>query len=533
MHKSFLKLIICAVCTTIFIGCSRNSSEVTQSEWEKLIAIRGEAREYCRSEMLAKYSRYFQSEPDSVESSVEQTSESLIGDLTSPENLRLLQKIEDSYPPDSEDERKVRRLRHFLIEMILQRNTQEVRGYLEDMRVTDSVKLNNRLVSLDVVQRILTSEKDRDLRQQAYYAWISELQKENAVTAELIRIEDSTAFDLGYGDLSAICQERQQLDYAVLSDQARNTIRETDSLFRQLATEVVPKLSGLKFDMLRGYDIAFLMGTSHYDDHFRNINQMERCEAALAQMGLVPGSSSRLKLVRQTNRPYSRPATYPVTIPDDIRVILPADSGHWETSALMHEIGHALHWLNTEEREFEFTQLGAGALKEAYAFLIEGLLDEPEVVEKAFGVTQSEIRDFLRQRAYVQLMATRSYCGDLLFEQEVHGGAVDLRKAYEEIKRPLGSYGWSEADQELLYRRLDQFASAEYLTGWFLAAQLREHLRDEFGERWYTLPATGEFLKGLWKYGTRKSEFEIAAMLGDSTITPDALIRHLDSLSAR
>ncbi len=470
---------------------------------------------------------------NSVDSVEIHQSVDLVDELTRRENLRLLQKIEDSYPPDSEDERKVLRLRHFLISLILQQNTQDVRAYLAEMRAKSAIAMDGRTITLDALQQLLANETDRDLRQQAYYAWIPELQKENAVIEALVRIEDSTAFDLGYGDLTALCQERQQLDYAVLSDQARSVIQSTDSLFRNLADDVVPKLSGLKFDMLRGYDVPFLMGTSPFDDQFRSANQMERCESALARMGLALGDSSKLKLMRQFDRSMSRVATYPVTIPDDIRVVLPADSGHWETSALLHEIGHALHWLNTEEREFEFTQLGAGALKEAYAFLIEGLLDEPEVVEKVFGIPKSEAGELLRQRAYIQLLATRSYCGDLLFEQEVYAGGADLRKAYEEIKRPLGVHGWSDADNELLYRRLDQFASAEYLTGWFLSAQLREYLREEFGDHWYASSATGEFLKGLWKHGTRKSEIEIAVMLGDSTITPDALIRHLNSLSAR
>ncbi len=533
MNKSFLKFVICAFCTVIFAGCSRNDSEVSQSEWEKLIAIRGEAREYCRSTMIASFNHDLRTDSTTADSVNDHTSEDLVDELTSGDNLRLLQKIEDSYPPDSEDERKVRRLRHYLISAILKRDTQDVEHYLTEMRTQGTAQLGDKSLGLDELQQVMATEADRDLRQQAYYAWIPELQKENAVIEERTRIEDSTALDLGYGDLAAICQERQQLDYALLSEQARSTIQRTDSLFRELAEEVVPKLSGLKVDMLRGYDVAFLLETSPYDRYFRKANQLERCEAVLAQMGLTFGNSPRPLFVRQSGRSISRPATYPVTIPDDIRVVLPSDSGHWATSALLHEFGHALHWLNTEEREFEFTQLGAGALQEAYAFLIEGLLDEPDIVAKAFGIPHSEVGEFLRQRAYVQLLATRSYCSDLLFEQRVYGGAADLRSVYEEIKRPLGAHGWSEVDREMLYRRLDGFASAEYLTGWFLAAQLRERLRAEFGDRWFASSAAGDFLKELWKYGTRKSELEIAVMLGDSTISPDSMIRHLTSLSSQ
>ncbi len=90
MHKSFLKFAVCAICTTIFIGCSRSSSEVSQSEWERLIAIRGEAREYCRITMIASFNRSLIADSNSVDSTEIPSSVDLIDELTRRENLRLL-----------------------------------------------------------------------------------------------------------------------------------------------------------------------------------------------------------------------------------------------------------------------------------------------------------------------------------------------------------------------------------------------------------------------------------------------------------
>lgn len=454
-------------------------------------------------------------------------------ELTRSENLRLLQKIEDSYGADSEDERKVRRLRHFLLNSIIQQRKSEVENYLTEMRNISSVQVGDKVLGIGELQEILASDSDRDMRQRAYYAWIPEIEKENAVIESIIEIEDSTAFDLGYGDFTSLCQERQELNYGLLSGQARTTIRNTDSLFLELAKDVVPTLSGLKHDMLRGYDLPYLVNKSSFDEYFQSENQLARCERTLMPMGLWFDDSNRPTFARPQGRLSMRAATYAVTIPDDIRVLLPSDSGLWATSTLLHEMGHTLHWVNTTEREFEFTQLGGGALKEAYAFLIESLLDEQEFVSANFGVPAVEVKDYLRQRAFVQLLAVRSYCVDFLFELEVYGGSPDPRNVYEQLKRPLGAHSWNEVDSELMYRRLDGFASAEYLTGWFLAAQLREYLKEEFGAQWFASTKAGEFLKGLWKHGTRKPELEIAAIIGDSTISSDALVRHLSRISAR
>ena len=533
MNKSFLKNAAGLFFIILGAGCARNSPEITQSQWEKLIAIRGEAREHCRRDALAGFQRSSSEDTSNTNFSMAGPDSGRSRDLGSNENLRLLQKIEDSYLPDSEDERKVRRLRHYLMEVRMNVMTEEVEQYLAEMRMSATFSLGKRSVGLGQLQTVLQTAQDRDLRQQAYYVWLPELEKENAVIEHLVVIRDSAAVDLGYGDFASLSQERQQFDYSLLREQAEAFIQSSDSLYHALAETVVPQLTGLRFDMLRGYDIPFLTYASPFDGYFHGSGQLDRVEAALDRMGLTLGTDERLLLAFEKNKGNLRPATYPITIPDDIRMILPADSGQWASSALLHELGHALHWLNTTEREFEFTQLGAGGLQESYAFLIEGLLDEPEFLEEVFGIPHQRVAELLRQRAFMQLEATRSYCGDFLFEQQVYAGGTDLRTTFEEIKQPISDYSWNEVDRELLFRRLDRFASAEYLTGWFLSAQLREYLRREFGERWFTEPAAGDFLKNLWKHGTRKSEFEVAAMLGDSTIAPDALLRHLNSISSQ
>lgn len=531
MNKSFLKFAVCVLCFASLAGCSRDASKITQSEWEKLIAIRGEAREDWRREIIARYNMAMNPDSTGIEQNSGQGQNESLAELTSTENLKLLQKIEDSYSADSEDERKVRRLRHFLMYSIIQQRKGEAERYLAEMRNVSSIEVGNKNLGLDELQEVLAKDSDRDLRQRAYYAWIPELEKENAVIERMIKIEDSTAFDLGYGDFTSICQERQELDYGLLAEQARSTIAETDSLFKELANVVVPELSGLRFDMLRGYDLPYLFNASSFDRYFQSSSLPEHCEKTLIPMGLAFNAANRPMFASHGTQFSLRAATYAVEIPDDIKIILPGDSGLGATSALFHEVGHALHWVNTTEREFEFTQLGGGALKEAYAFLIEGLLDEPDFVEANFNIPTGELNQYLRQRAFVQLLAVRSYCSDFLFELELYGGTTDPRLAYEEIKKPLNAFSWTEVDRELRYRRLDGFASAEYLNGWFLAAQIREHLVRSFGDNWYTSTAAGEFLKGLWKNGTRKSELEIATIVGDSAITPDALLRHIRKIS--
>ena len=514
----------------ILAGCSRDESSISQSEWEKLIAIRGEAREICRLETLQEFEKRTQA-ANATQPELTQQLAARIGEITTSANLRLLQKIEDSYAPDSEDERKVRRLRHYLMQLELEQMTKEPREYLAEMRGAAKFGVNGRQVSYERLMEILSSSHDRDLRQEAFVAWIPELQKENAVIESKIALEDSAAVNFGYGDFTSLQQEKQQLDYARLSEQASNVLAHTDSLTQTLAATVVPQLAGLQADRLRGYDIAFLASTTPFDKYFAAETLYDRLGSVLSGMGTGFDPSWKASVHFSSNR-NERPGTFAVSIPDDIRIVLPEGSGVWGAAMMAHELGHALHYRNTTEREFEFTQLGEVALKEAYAFTIESLLDEPEIASGVFGIPEKEMPDFLRQRAYLRLMSLRSYCAEFLFEQEVYAGAPNLRQVFEDIKEPVSGYVWNDVDRELLFRDLDGFAAAEYLTGWFLSAQIREHLRGKFGQQWYKSPEAGVFLKGMWQNGTRKSAQEIAAIVGDSAIAPDALLRELRSVAS-
>ncbi len=181
MMRNWTNLLTTALLAmAIFAGCSRDESSISQSEWEKLIAIRGEAREICRLETLHEFEKRARAadatQPELGQQLAERTSE-----ITTNANLRLLQKIEDSYAPDSEDERKVRRLRHYLMQLELEQMTKEPREYLAEMRGAAKFGVNGRQVNYEGLMEILSSSHDRDLRQEAFVAWIPELQNENAV----------------------------------------------------------------------------------------------------------------------------------------------------------------------------------------------------------------------------------------------------------------------------------------------------------------------------------------------------------------
>ena len=115
-----------------------------------------------------------------------------------------------------------------------------------------------------------------------------------------------------------------------------------------------------------------------------------------------------------------------------------------------------------------------------------------------------------------RLYLVRRYSAKLHYEVEYfeRGGGPALGEAYAR---------WLEHGCRIPYppeRYLEDFDFGfyvlQYLQAWIWEQQLREYLRREFGEAWFTQRAAGDFLRELWRDGQQYDVWEIAEKLGYS-----------------
>jgi hypothetical protein len=71
------------------------------------------------------------------------------------------------------------------------------------------------------------------------------------------------------------------------------------------------------------------------------------------------------------------------------------------------------------------------------------------------------------------------------------------------------------------------FYSADYLRAWIRSSQLRTYLVREIGEDWWRNPKTGDFLREVWREGTKPSSEEIAARMGFAPLDTSPLVAEL------
>jgi hypothetical protein len=106
----------------------------------------------------------------------------------------------------------------------------------------------------------------------------------------------------------------------------------------------------------------------------------------------------------------------------------------------------------------------------------------------------------------------RRYAAKLAYEMQLHAGERPLEEMPEQYARLLGDAVEISWPRQTYLSDVDEgFYAANYLRAWALESNLRAHLRERFGERWFAERAAGDFLRGIWREGQRMDGDDLAA----------------------
>ena len=203
--------------------------------------------------------------------------------------------------------------------------------------------------------------------------------------------------------------------------------------------------------------------------------------------------------------------------PRVVWLITRSQGGIHDYEALLHEAGHALHYAGLDpELPFPFRRLSRDhALTEIYSFLLDSIAREPGWHAEHFGLADHEAETNAEATRFVNALLYRRYTAKLAFELEFWGRFAEdggTPDGYEE--RLTAATGIRYRAEGYLADMDAGFYSADYLRAWIRAAQVREHLRRDVGRGLVAPPETGDFLRELFREGTRPSTEDIAARVG-------------------
>ena len=196
----------------------------------------------------------------------------------------------------------------------------------------------------------------------------------------------------------------------------------------------------------------------------------------------------------------SRAFCAPIRVPGRVVLVILPQGGQDDYRALFHEAGHTEHYAHAQpDLPAEARLLGDNAVTEGFAFLLEHLTADRHWLRDTLDLMDAD--DYLRFAALAKLYLVRRYAAKLEYEMALHSGAplAELPARYTQALD--AALGIPHSPTDYLEDVDGGFYCTCYLRAWAFEAQLADHLRGRFGNRWFAEPATGGLIRELMSLG--------------------------------
>jgi hypothetical protein len=481
----------------------------------ELDSYRGSAETFI-SELTREYYRHYAGLKESYE--IEPIYEQHRQLFTSGA-VEWLRELAGSPAPDGE-RRRLTMLVDFAVQGYVGEATKRVESELASREAELSIEVDGERLGFRESSVAQANEPDAARRRTIEDARVRALDEHlGALYREQTERQHRCAAELGWDSYREMCEECKQLDLDSLHAQTESFVRATETPYPKVLGPELRRTLGLGFSELARSDLPRFFRAADKDEMFPADQLMPSLVHTLQALGIDVLSQPGVVLDVES-RPNKSPRAFcaPVRSPGEVYMVLTPVGGWDDFSALFHEAGHTEHFANIAPGlPFEFRYLGDNSITEAFAFLLQHLVEDPEWLRRRLGVTDaSSLVSHARAQRLVYL---RRYAGKLSYELELHGARADgslsaMADRYSELLGAAVGVAWP---RETFLADVDPgFYCACYLRAWALETHLRRVLRDRFGTAWFEHPEAGELVKRLWREGQRMTPEQLLGELGAS-----------------
>jgi hypothetical protein len=285
-------------------------------------------------------------------------------------------------------------------------------------------------------------------------------------------------------------------------------LRDTQAMWDELLPEFLRRGLGITPAEATRADVLALMRAPEFDPCFAADSMEREVRRQVTEMGISPDADGRVRYdTAEREGKRARAFCAPVRIPGEVHLVLRPHGGQGDWMTLMHELGHALHFGYMDPAlPFEFRWLGDNSVTEGYAMLFDHRLKDRGWLSRYTGLGRKEMPPYLRSQGFEELHFVRRYAAKLIYETELHGGAVAwdaLPDLFVETLTSATGFRYQRADA---FVDVDpRYYAARYLRAWQLQAVLDERLRERFDEDWWRNPQAGPWMvQELFGQGQRE-----------------------------
>ncbi len=406
-------------------------------------------------------------------------------------------------------DRRRRELWKFACEGYLGSFVSEEAERVAELEATLTATVDGEEIPFRMLKPRLGNEEDREARARVEAAR-NELTEEhlNALELTAAQVVQRETRRLGASDYAELYRSFGfPLDD--LAEQCRRLLADTESLWEAAGDRFFRSRVGIGLAEIARWDVARAWRGVGWDTAFPPGRMLPALEGTLDDLGIDLHGQRNVELDLE-ERPNKDPRAFcaPIEVPGRVVLVMKPQGGPADWRTLFHEAGHTEHFAHTSESlSPEERRLGDNAVTEGWAMLLEHLTIDPVWLERRLDFPRPY--EFAAEGATELLWVVRRYCAKLLYELEFHTAddLTALRPRYVEL---LGDATKVEpAAEDYLGDIDDGFYASQYLRAWAFEAQLRAHLRERFGNAWFSRREAGSLLRELWAEGQKPTADEL------------------------
>jgi hypothetical protein len=381
-------------------------------------------------------------------------------------------------------------------------------------------------LTLNSYESMLANEENRSNRRNWYLASRDLRENSNVFLLNLAIDLDRHAQRLVGNDYDTYLAERYEIDPSSIDSLAREVLESTQAEYEQLLNSVVPvAIPEMTVSELREYDIPYLLRMTHLDETFPDGKYGEVAQRWLSDIGFDSAKTRNLKIADDAHpRRPPKPGTFPVGNGADTGISILKLGGFGDYWNLFGQLGSALFYCHIDpELDLADQRIGSPVIPLIYGALFQNVLTIPQWRQRY--LQESDPAQVEAAVAFRNLLDLRESAARYVFYRRIYADSETPPSAYAETMRAatLWHQGATEESDYLLAD--DMHESGMKLIAAVRAAQLRQHLEEQFGAAWWSSPEAGAWLKSEWAKGFQHSPQDLADAWGLGAASASALVR--------
>jgi hypothetical protein len=389
----------------------------------------------------------------------------------------------------------------FACEGFLGNLTRSHQARAAEVEATIEAKVDGETFPYRMLRVAMSNEPDRGKRRRLDEERIRLLDEHlNPLYLDALRIDRDAVRDLNAPNYYEL-YKRFGFKLDELATECRAVLDDTEKLWEDEGDALFRTRLGFGLGEAKPWDVGRLFRAPELDAQYPADKMLPALEATLTELGIDIRAQRNVHLDLEV-RPSKSPRAFcaPIEVPGKVMLVIQPIGGKDDWEALFHEAGHTEHYACTSDSlSMEGKRLGDNAVTEGWAMLMQHLVTEPAWLSRRLDVPN--VDELGKDGAVSLLYFVRRYCAKLLYEIELFQveDPTTVRSRYAELlsdalKIPIHSESYLDDVDGSFY-------VIGYLRSWAFEAQLRDFLREEYGNEWFARRDAGDLLRELWSVG--------------------------------